>query len=150
MAEWIAVSGTVVAGYGVASGQADDAPEGGTIAAQLPHFRARGLDLSHCFPGTLNVSIAPRRWAMVDPAETFAGVRWSETVPAETFSFSPCGVEAGDRQVEGFVYYPHPETKPGHFHPPTIIEILAPFIEGLHHGSPLTLLLDTHQLSLRD
>ena len=148
MTEWITVAGTVVTGYGVASGQADGAPEGGTIAAQLPHFAARGLDLSHCYPGTLNVSIAPRRWAMAHPAETFPMVRWSETVPAETFSFSPCRVEFGTHRVEGFVYYPHPETKPDHFHPPTVVEVIAPFIGGLAAGASVRLLLDPRQVRI--
>ena len=148
--EWIRVPGVVVTGYGVASGQAGKGPAGGTVAAQLPHFRTRGLDLAHCFPGTLNVSIAPRQWTMVRPRHIFPEVRWSSEVPAETFSFSPCRVVASHIQVDGYVYYPHPETKPDHFHPPTVVEIIAPFIEGLFRGSPLELVLDAEEVSVTE
>ena len=149
-ARWIRIPGVVCAGYGVASGESGGDPGRGTVAAQLPHFRARGLDLAHCFPGTLNVSIAPRLWTMVRPRHIFPEVRWSSDVPVETFSFSPCRVLAADVQVDGYVYYPHPETKPDHFHPPTVVEIIAPFIEGLSHGSPLELMLDAHEVSVTD
>ena len=146
--KWITVPGVILRGYGVASGSGSDDPSSGTIRAQLAHFRDRGLDLSHCFPGTLNVSIAPRYFSLHHPRHTFTAVRWSPWVEAETFSFSPCQVVMGDARVAGFVYYPHPETKPDHFHPPTVVEVIAPFIEGLAYDSHLELALDPSEVTV--
>jgi hypothetical protein len=147
---WITIPGVVCAGYGVASGRGLGEPGSGTIALQMPHFSERGLDMTHCFMGTLNVSIAPRRWTMVRPRHVFKEIRWSSDVPAETFSFSPCRIVAEGVRVEGYVYYPHPETKPDHFHPPTVVEIIAPFIEGLVAGSAVELELDENEVALTE
>ncbi len=132
--EWTAIPGVVCEGYGVASGVRGAFP-GGTIRAQIPLFGKRGLDLSHCYPGTLNVSVAPLALVLVQPAYTFRGVRWASNHPAEDFSFSACRISCGDVVEEGFIYHPHPETKPQHFQPPSIVEVMAPFIEGLAYGS---------------
>ncbi len=132
--EWTAIPGVVCEGYGVASGVRGAFP-GGTIRAQIPLFGKRGLDLSHCYPGTLNVSVAPLALVLVHPAYTFRGVRWASNHAAEDFSFSACRISCGDVVEEGFIYHPHPETKPQHFQPPSIVEVMAPFIEGLAYGS---------------
>lgn len=146
--KWLRVPGVVTTGYGVASGA--DGSEPGTVAVQIPHFQSRGLDLSACFAGTINVSIAPRRWAMIDARHTFREVAWSPDVPAETFSFSPCRIVTAEGEVEGYVYYPHPETKPDHFHPPTVVEVIAPFVKGIAPGSPVELLLDPAEVKASD
>jgi len=132
----------VTQGYGVASGSGSTRFPGGTIRAQSPYFRERGVDISQYWPGTLNVDIAPRRFTMIRPSHTLTDVSWWPGVPAETFSFSRCRVILPTGPIDGLVYYPHPETKPEHHHLPTVLEILAPFIEGLDTGSTLELALD--------
>jgi len=146
--KWLRVPGVVSTGYGVASGAGGSGP--GTVGAQIPHFTALGLDLSSCFAGTINVSIAPRQWAMIAARHTFEEVAWSPDVPAETFSFSPCRITTADEEVEGYVYYPHPETKPDHFHPPTVIEVIAPFIKTIAPGTPVQLLLNPAEVEISD
>ena len=146
---WITVPGIVTQGYGVASRSDSAHFPGGTIRAQLPHFLARGVDLSPYHPGTLNVDIAPRRFTLVLPSHTLTDVSWGPDVPAETFSFSPCRIILPIGPIDGLIYYPHPESKPEHHQPPTVIEILAPFIEGLSNGSAVHLQLDSSEVEVR-
>jgi hypothetical protein len=146
-AHWIDVRGVLETGYGVASGRHSSRYPDGTIRAQLPHFRARGVDLTSCFPGTLNVSIAPHRLVMRRPRHTLAAPEWWPGV-TETFSFSPCRLLRPGGTVDGFIYYPHPETKPEHHQPPTTVEIVAPFIGDLEPGGALDLQFDADEVSL--
>ena len=136
-------------GYGVASGARGDIP-GGTIRPQIPLFKERGLDLSHCFAGTLNVSIAPHSYALMKPRYVFRGLRWSPDSPAEDFSITPCVVTFEHRSVDGYVYYPHPDTKPRHFQPPSVIEVIAPLIEGIAYGSPVRLEVDPSEVGIHN
>lgn len=138
--EWIVVPGIVVEGHRVASAPSTAYPYA-TLEKQKPYFEALGLDLSPFFLGTLNVSIAPRRWQMLRPRWTFRQVAWTDLHPPEDFSFSPCRVRFGGREVEGLVYYPHPETKIRHFQDPSLVEVLAEFIEGIQYGERVELLL---------
>lgn len=146
---WQHVPARVVQGHRVASGQGRDPryPEG-TLALQIPLFRQRGLDLSPYFPGTINASIAPYRYEVRRPRYTFRQVAWSEHVPPEDFSFFDCRIHHGSTTVDGLVYYPHPETKPEHEQPPDVLELLAPRLDGLGPGAPLTLALDPEQLRI--
>jgi hypothetical protein len=56
------VKGTIIPGYGVASGKGHDTrcPEG-TLRLQYPFVKERGLDLGNYFLGTLNINISPFR-----------------------------------------------------------------------------------------
>src|SRR3954465_7598026 len=82
------VAGRIVRGHRVASGQNGNPRfPGGTIRMQAHHFLARGLDLSRFYAGTLNVSIAPFRYRILQPHLTFRNVAWHPTEPAEDFSF---------------------------------------------------------------
>jgi hypothetical protein len=36
--------------------------------------------------------------------------------------------------VGGYIYWPHPETKPEHFQDPHTVEILAPGLDGVADG----------------
>ena len=73
------IRGTVIAGHGVASGRESDSPyPAGTIALQRPFFQDLGLDLTDCFEGTLNVSVAPMELVLRDPDHTFECVDWSD------------------------------------------------------------------------
>lgn len=136
----VSIWGIVKPGHQVASGQAKDSPyERGTIAMQLPFFRDLGLDLQGFFLGTLNISLAPHRFEMVQPKYTFPLVKWHPNYEAETFSFSPCQLVYGDRTYAGLIYYPHPETKLGHFQDDAIIEAIAPPIPNLKYGDAIEL-----------
>ncbi len=130
--------GVVVAGHGVASGRASDSPfAGGTIALQAPHFAARGLDLSPFVAATVNLDIAPHRLVPVSPRWTFADVEWTDVHGPETFSFVECTARWREEEHAGLVYLPHPETKPMHHQPSTVIELLLPSLDGLAPGDAL-------------
>ena len=42
-------------------------------------------------------------------------------------------------EYEGWIYYPHPETKERHFQSRSIVEVIMPFIPGLEYGSAVEL-----------
>ena len=130
--------GVVVAGHGVASGRAEDSPfAGGTIGLQAPHFAARGLDLAPFVPATVNLDIAPQRLVLEAPRWTLTDVAWTDVHAPETFSFVECTVRRAGVAHAGLVYVPHPETKPMHHQPSTVIELLLPHLAGLATGEPL-------------
>jgi hypothetical protein len=142
-------------GHRIASGLAGDPrfPKG-TLALQLPLFKARGLDLLALgfHPATLNLSIAPLTWEPRRPKLTLRGVHWTDRFPPEDFSFFDCRLApaVGPASVQGLVYYPHPETKPDHFQDPTIIEVFAPKFETISYGETLGIELPPDQISIRD
>jgi hypothetical protein len=129
-APWRWLPGRCIAGYGVASGRAAASPyPAGTIALQAPFFRAQGIDLSACFPGTVNVDLAPRLPIAGTPV--FDGrLRWFGELE-ERFVLTPIALRHAGSVFEGLWYYPHPETKPDHFQKPTVVELLLPFVPGL-------------------
>ncbi len=141
---------TVIRGHRVASGLNGnpDFP-GGTLRMQMPHFKRLGLDLSPCYPGTLNVSIAPCRYRVVRAPWTFPLVKWHPVDPAETFSFFHVGRILPDGGcVAGLIYYPHPETKPKHFQPDDMLELLFPKMDDVAYGTALTLEVDPNELEI--
>jgi len=116
---------------------------------QLPHFQKLGLDLSDFYLGTLNVSIAPYTFELENSQYTFSEVKWHPDYPAETFSFSPCTVEHQDRSTQALVYYPHLETKIGHFQDSSIVEIIAPYFTNVKYGDRIELKLKSQQVKLK-
>ena len=149
MTDWIRVKGVVKAGHGVASGQSGDLrfPEG-TIAMQKPFFQARGLNLDGYYLGTINLGIAPYQYEVKQAKHTFRQVKWSKTEPAEDFSFFDCRLVLLEGVIPGYVYYPHPETKPEHFQPPDILEIISPFIQGLYYGQDCLIEVNPCQIGI--
>jgi len=144
---WQVVAGVVRQGHQVASGWANDSPYPiGSIAMQIPYFQELGLDLSALFKGTLNISIDPAIFVMQQPIYTFREVDWTANHPPETFSFSPCHLVFQSLQYQGFVYYPHPETKQRHFQNADILEILAPPIAGIGYGDRVELALNPTEI----
>ena len=116
---------------------------------QLPLFAERGLDLSTFHRATINLSIAPRVLMPLEPRVTFRGVRWHPTAPPEDFSFFDCRIgSVPNHLTPALVYRPHPETKPRHLQPPTVVEILAPFLPGVGVGRTLWLWVDPGQAAL--
>ncbi|HUF39192.1 MAG TPA: hypothetical protein VMN57_11775 [Anaerolineales bacterium] len=146
----VTLPGIVERGHGVASGQAEDSPfPHGTIEMQTPFFKELGLDLADFYPGTLNISIAPRTFVLVRPEFTFREVAWTPEIPPEDFSFSRCGLIFDGRRYNALIYTPHPETKIRHFQSPETLEILAPYIEGIRYGDNVQLQLNPDEIRIR-
>ena len=142
------ITARIVQGHRVASGLNGDARfPGGTLRMQQPYFRARGLKTAHLYFGTLNASIAPLRYRVVQLGHTFPNVKWHPTQPAEDFSFFDVEVlRSGEQFIPGYIYYPHPETKPEHFQKPDVIELWLPYIPGLVYGAELKLKIPGAQM----
>ncbi len=148
------IKGTVSAGHGVASGrsagEAHNPYPAGTIAMQIPFFKALGLDLSNCFAGTVNLNIAPKQWQLLHADHCFDNMRWTHLHPPETFSFVALSAMWQSSEIKGWLYYPHPETKATHFQSNSTMELLLPRIEGLQSGDQLHLQIDPKKISLTD
>lgn len=147
MTQWTLIHGRLAQGYRVASGPSADYPYG-ALDRQRPLFAARGLDLSACFNGSLNVDIRPHTFKMMKPQYTFPLVKWTDLHPPETFSFSRCKVIYNDVEYEGWVYYPHPETKLRNFQNPSLIEVIAMEIPGIQYGDDLDVMLDPEEIEV--
>jgi len=143
------VNGIVRQGHQVASGRAEFTPfPAGTIELQAPIFAQMGLDLAGAFMGTINVSIEPLRFRLVQPDYTFSGVKWTESYPRETFSFARCSLKFAGSAYPAWIYYPHPETKISHYQPPSLIEIITQPIEDLSYGSKVGIIYNPHSLEV--
>ena len=148
MTEWISLAGVLVQGYRVASGPSKDYPYG-ALERQRPIFAARGLDLSSYFNGTLNIDISPRTFKLLKPEITFHNVEWTDLHPPEHFSFSRCGIIFRDIEYDGWVYYPHPETKLRHFQNPSLLEVIAMKIPGINYGDELDVLVRLEEIEVK-
>ena len=131
--KWNTLRGTLVQGYRVASGPSRDYPYG-ALERQKPIFKARGLDLEGYFNGTLNINLRPFTFKLIKPEFTFRNVEWTDLHPPENFSFSRCKVIYKEIEYEGWVYYPHPETKLRHFQDPSLLEVIALPIPEIKYG----------------
>ena len=147
MPHWIRVNGILVQGYRVASGPSEDYPYG-ALDRQRPFFQAGGLDLSLYFNGTLNIDIRPFEFRMQKPEFTFHNVEWTDLHPPEHFSFSPCKVIFKEVEYDGWVYYPHPETKLRHFQNPSLLEVIAMPIPGIQYGDELQVRLNPNEIAV--
>ena len=143
--QWTLIHGTLVQGYRVASGPSKDYPYG-TLDRQRPLFKSRGLDLTAYFNGTLNIDIRPNTFKLVKPEFTFQHVEWTDLHPPEHFSFSRCRVIHKDIEYEGWVYYPHPETKLRHFQNPSLLEVIAVHIPHIKYGDELDVLVNPEEI----
>ena len=137
--------GILVKGYRVASGPSTDYPYS-TLDRQRPHFKERGLDLNAYFNGTLNIDIQPNTFKLLRPEFTFHHIEWTDLHPSEHFSFSRCKVIYKDIEYEGWVYYPHPETKLRHFQNPSLLEVIAVHIPQIKYGDKLDVLLNPEEI----
>lgn len=145
--EWLTARGIVVRGHRVASQKSRHYPRG-TIEIQVPFFKELGLDLTPFYWATLNISISPSVFSMTAPQYTFRSVNWTSKHPPEDFSFSRCRVLFDGARYEGWVYYPHPETKKRHFQDPSIIEIIAPRIPDIQYGDTVDIELSAVEVSV--
>ena len=143
------ITGTIIQGHQVASGNAKDPRfPNGTLALQAPIFAAKGFTIDTYHPGTINVSIAPLTYEILKPIRTFRDVKWHPDTPPEDFSFFNCRIRLADDAdyVDALVYRPHPETKPEHFQDSSVLEIIAPRVEGIAYGLNVSLLLPAEQI----
>ena len=143
------ISGVIVEGYRVASGDTKATPyPQGTIAMQAPHFKAGGMDIGYFHQATLNISIEPHRFKIIKPLITLEHINWSDIVEPETFSFVECRLITTEIEYSCLVYYPHPETKPDHFQEPTTLELLAPFIKTLRYGDTVQVAINPETIEI--
>lgn len=147
--QWTLVHGILVPGYRVASGPSKDYPYG-ALDRQRPIFKSRGLDLSGYFNGTLNIDIRPHAFQMIRPEFTFHHVEWTDLHPPEHFSFSRCKVVVEDVEYEGWIYYPHPETKLRHFQNPSLLEVIAYPISKIDYGDEIKVLVNPEEILITD
>jgi hypothetical protein len=148
MTNWISVHGLVAQGYRVASGPSRDYPYG-ALERQRPFFKAGGLNLEEYFNGSLNVDIRPFEFTMVKPEFTFRHVEWTDLHPPEHFSFSRCKVLFKDVGYDGWVYYPHPETKLRHFQNPSLLEVIAMKIPDIRYGDELDVFVNLEEITIK-
>ena len=147
--EWTLLHGILVQGYRVASGPSADYPYG-ALDRQRPIFASRGLDLSEYFNGTLNIDIRPATFTMNKPEYTFQQVEWTNLHPPEHFSFSRCRVIFKEVKYDGWVYYPHPETKLRHFQNPSLLEVIADPIPEIKYGDALDVWINPEEITIHD
>ena len=145
---WTTIRGVLVEGYRVASGPSKDYPYG-ALDRQRPIFKERGLDLSGLFNGTLNINLRPFEFKILKPEFTFRHVEWTDLHPPEDFSFSRCRVIYRDVPYEGWVYYPHPETKKRNFQDPSLMEVIATPIPAILYGDELHVLLNPDRIEVK-
>lgn len=141
------ITGKVVRGHQVASRPSKDYPYS-TLEKQKPYFKQLGLDLYSYFNGTLNISIAPLEFEIIHPTYIFELVEWTDLHPPETFSFVRCKVIFKNKDYEGLVYYPHPETKKTHFQNPSIIEVITYTIDDIQYGDSVLVELDSDKVKI--
>jgi hypothetical protein len=143
--QWISLQGIIVQGYRVASGPSKDYPYG-ALERQKPIFKSRGLNLDGYFNGTLNTDIRPYTFQLIKPEFTFHNVEWTDLHPPEHFSFSRCQVVYKDIEYEGWIYYPHPETKRRHFQNPSLLEVIATPIPEIHYSDKVQVFVNTDEI----
>jgi len=147
--QWTAIHGILVEGYRVASGPSRDYPYG-ALERQRPIFASRGLDLNDYFNGSLNIDISPYTFEILNPEFTFRLVEWTDLHPPEHFSFSRCKVQFQGIEYDGWVYYPHPETKLRHFQNRSLMEVIAKEIPGIKYGHELDVLVNRDEIRIRE
>jgi hypothetical protein len=85
---------------------------------------------------------------MVKPEHTFEHVEWTDLHPPETFSFSRCQVRFREIEYDGWVYYPHPETKLRNFQTPSLLEVIALPIPEIKYGDTLDVMVNTAEITI--
>lgn len=142
------VRGVVTEGWRIASGLSNENPFGGSpVRMQIPLFLERGLDLSMCYPGTLNVSIAPKIRTVLVTEPNYPAIKWHPERWAEDFFMFECEVWFRGTCYKGWVYYPDPSKKK-RVHPRDTFEILAPPISGIAYGDSVVLVVNANEIRI--
>jgi hypothetical protein len=87
---------------------------------------------------------------LIQPEFTFHKVEWTDLHPPERFSFSRCKVIFENVEYEGWVYYPHPETKLRHFQNPSLLEVIAHQIPKIAYGDMVDVLLNPQEIVIAE
>jgi hypothetical protein len=66
----------------------------------------------------------------------------------EHFSFSRCKIVFKEVEYEGWVYYPHPETKLRHFQNPSLLEVIAMGIKDIRYGDEVDVSVNAEEISI--
>jgi hypothetical protein len=146
--QWILLKGKLMEGHQVASRPSKNYPYS-SLEKQKPFFKNLGLDLYKYFNGTLNISVEPFVFSMTKPEITFELVEWTDLHPPETFSFSRCKARFTHITYDGWIYYPHPETKKTHFQNPSIIEVITYEIPKIKYGDPIEVEINNSEITIR-
>lgn len=137
-------------GHGVAS-KASKLYPAGTISLQYPHFKNLGLDLGHCYGGTVNLSIAPARCTIHKPSLYLQDVDWYPSRGrTENFLICDCAIKVVGGYVLGYIYQPDIKTKIEHYDDPHALQVISPFIEGLQDSENISLYLKSSQCSIEE
>ena len=108
-----------------------------------------GLNLDDCFNATLNLSIYPYSFAILNPDYTFENVQWLENIHPETFSFVKCKIEYMSMYHNAWIYYPHPETKVDHNHSSSVIEVITEFIKDIAYNDNVIIHIPTNKIIIK-
>ena len=148
--------GTVTAGYQFASGNAVNRQlkpspySKGTLEIQSHNFKEAGFDLETSIPnlywGTVNVKLS-EQLSLERPDLTLPNIDWtsgetaSGRIPPETFSFIRCCLAYRGIFHLGYIYYPHPETKPSNnAHHYDVLEVLTEHVDELAYGESVSVI----------
>ena len=107
----------------------------------MPFFKAKGLDLSNYYKGTINIDIAPYHYAIKTPTHYIEGVDWSPHIPPENFYFFQLQLEFKGQLYDGIIYMPDPKTKVDHHQLATMLEVMMPPISGIQGGEKVRLFI---------
>lgn len=150
--EMITLSGVVARGHRVASGLSGDArfPKG-TIAPQLRFFKAAIADFEtwlggEAWPATINVALTSEAASPGTPDIAVGPVCWTEHFPPERFFMSRCLLIHKKDQHRVWLYIPDLATKPDHFQPRNLVEVLARQLPELNYDDPVELKIATRVL----
>jgi len=55
-----------------------------------------------------------------------------------------------EADYNGWVYYPHPETKLRNFQNPSLLEVIAMEIPGINYGDPLQVMVHAGEIEVSD
>ena len=71
-------------------------------------------------------------------------------MPAENFSFFSCFLKLpGQQRINAFVYWPHPSTKPSFHQDPSVLEFLAPWVDGINYGQQIEVFAETGSINFQ-
>jgi len=137
--------GKVVEGHGAASGSGGDVrfPQG-TLVLQFPHFARAGVAIEGYMPATINVDL-PFELVSRNPMSRIEHLEWLDGYPTETFEFFESKIAVAGVAHRALVYRPDPATKPEFTQPGSVVEVLAPPIEGISPGTPVSVWVDPVQ-----
>ena len=122
----------------------------GFLSAQLPIFKALGLELSGYYLATINAQFNCHAIALNCYDHYFKQVKWHINMPAENFMFCRCRILTNSRSYSALIYQPQVSTKIEHFQPLNQLELLAPFIANLRYGDVISLEVPNVTVTLFD